>query len=148
MPKEQIIKVEGLKELQETLKELPGSLPSTVIRKALARAGEPIERAAATMAPKLTGALQRSIRVASKLSRRQRAIYRQQSEYELFVGAGALVQAITQEFGTIENRAQPFMRPAWEANWRKSLEIFRAALAEEIEKARVKMARKAARFEK
>jgi HK97 gp10 family phage protein len=141
-----IVKVEGLSDLLEALQELPKATQSNVVRRVLLAAGEPIERAAEALAPHMTGALERSIETGTKLSKRQRALHKKESKIEIFVGAGALVQAITQEFGTAEHGAQPFMRPAWASTKMRALEIVKNQLGEEIMKAAQRAARKAARL--
>lgn len=139
-------RVEGLKELDEALKELPKATGKNVLRRMLFKAGAPIANAAAAAAPRLRGKLQTSIGAGTKLSKRQKQMHRPESSVEIFVGAGALVQAITQEFGTRNHPPKPFMRPAWDAHHRASLTSMRDDLAEEIEKARARLARKAARI--
>lgn len=142
----QFIKVEGLSELLDGLEELSKATAKNVMRRALNKAADPIQQAAERNAPVLTGALQRSIIVSDKLSRRQRSLYQKSSKIEVFVGPGALAQATMQEFGTTNNRPQPFLRPAWMENWRKALSLISEELANEIEKARQRAARKAARL--
>jgi HK97 gp10 family phage protein len=88
-----------------------------------------------------------SIKPSDKLSRRQKSLYHKESEVEIYVGPAALVQAITQEFGTVTNRPQPFLRPAWQENKRAALDNIKDVLAEEIEKARARIARKTARLQ-
>jgi HK97 gp10 family phage protein len=138
--------LEGLSDLADAISELPKATQPNVVKRALNAAADPIQQAAASMAPHLTGALQRSIIIGTKLSRAQAKTLTKESKIELFVGAGSLAQAITQEFGTVHNRPQPFMRPAWAANSRKALDIIKDQLATEIEKARQRLARKAARL--
>ncbi len=142
----QTFKIEGLKELDEALKELPKATGKNVLKRVLLKAGQPIADAAAARAPRLKGKLQMSIGTGTKLSRRQKKLHKPESTVEVFVGAGALVQAITQEFGTVNHPAQPFMRPAWDGGQTGALTSLRDDLAEEIEKARVRLVRKAARI--
>jgi hypothetical protein len=73
-------------------------------------------------------------------------LYQKRSKVEIFVGAGALPQATLQEFGTTEHRAQPFLRPAFMQHWRTSLKLIGEELAVEIEKARQRAAKKAAKL--
>lgn len=140
------VKLEGYAELAEGLEELPQATATNVQKRALKKAAAPIVDAAKRLAPRLSGHLQTSIKPSEKLSRRQKSLYHKESQVEIFVGPAALVQAITQEFGTINNRPQPFMRPAWDANKRKALELIKDELAAEIEKARARIARKTARL--
>lgn len=141
----QVFKIEGLRELENALKELPKATGRHVLRRTLLKAGQPIAASAASRAPRLRGSLQMSITTGTKLSRRQRSLHKKQSQVEVFVGAGALVQAITQEFGTRNHPPQPFMRPAWDTGQARALASIRDDLAAEIEKARQRLARKAAR---
>lgn len=145
MPATQV-KVEGLSELKEGLLELAKATATNVQKRALSAAADPIQSDAESRAHVRTGRLQRSITVGTKLSRRQKGLYRKVSAVELFVGAGALVEAITEEFGTTHSTARPFMRPAWDANKTKALDIIKTALGNEVEKARQRAARKAARL--
>lgn len=139
-------KIEGLSEVADGLNELPKATGTNVLKRALKKAAEPIASAAIRLAPRLTGHLQMSIKPSDKLSRRQKSLYHKQSEVEIFVGPSALAQAITQEFGTVTNHPQPFLRPAWQENKHAALESIKDVLAEEIEKARVRIARKTARL--
>lgn len=138
-------KIEGLRELEQALAELPKATGKNVLKRALLKAGAPIASMAASLAPFLRGKLRQSFGTGTKLSRRQRREHKQESTVEVFAGPGALVQAITQEFGTRNHRPQPFMRPAWDANKRQALESVKDELAEEIEKTRQRAARKAQR---
>ncbi len=142
----QTFKIEGLKELEEALKELPKATSRNVLIRALRRAAAPMAEDMMSRAPFLRGQLQRSITTGTKLSRRQRSQHQKVSAVEIFVGAGALVQAITQEFGTVNHAAKPFARPAWDSNVRGAVNIIRDDVAEEIEKARQRLARKAERL--
>jgi HK97 gp10 family phage protein len=139
-------KIEGLSEVAEGLKELSKATSTNVLKRALLKAADPIAETAKRLAPRLTGQLEMSITPAAKLSRRQKSLYPKQSKVEIYVGPAALVQAITQEFGTVTNRPQPFMRPAWGQNKREALERIKDDIAGEIEKARARIARKTARL--
>lgn len=140
------VKVEGLSDLLDGLEELPKATSTNVLKRALMNAADPILETAKSLAPRLSGALEKSIAVGSKLSRRQKSLHTKQTKVEVFVGPAALVQAITQEFGTVNQPPQSFMRPAWAQNKRKVLESIRDEIADEIEKARARIARKTARL--
>lgn len=139
------MRVEGLRELDRALGELPKATGKNVLRRTLRKAGEPIMKEWAARTPVLTGKLQKSVATGTKLSRRQRRGHRKQSTIEIFVGAGALAQATMQEFGTANQAPQPAARPAWDNNHVKALEIVKTELGGEIEAARKRLARKAAR---
>ena len=140
------IHIEGLAELQEALAELPKATATNALKRALTNAADPFVQTAQQLAPHMTGKLQTSIKVGSKLSKRQKSLYRKESKVEIFVGPAALRQAITQEFGTVYEKPQPFLRPAWSSNWRGVLDSIAKELADEIEKTRQRAARKAARI--
>lgn len=138
--------IEGLRELDDALGELTKATAKNVLKRALTKAAEPIEQEAERRAPRLTGHLIRTIRIGTQLTRRQRSQHTKESMVELFVGPAGLVQAITQEFGTAHHGPQPFMRPAWDSNKTTALDNFKKDLGDEIEKARQRAARKAARL--
>lgn len=139
-------KLEGARELDEALKTLPKATGKNALKRALVRAAEPIAAAAAAMAPRLTGELKASIKVGTVLSSNQRRQHEKQGDVEVFAGAGPLPQAHLVEFGTAHSAPEPFMRPAWDGGKMRALQSIKSDLAEEIEKARQRLARKAARL--
>jgi HK97 gp10 family phage protein len=139
-------KIEGLKELDEALKELPKATSSAVIKRAFVKAIGPMEATARSLAPKgPKQKLAQSISFGTKLSPRQRKLHRKESNVEFFAGAAALPHAHLQEFGTAHHGPQPFMRPAWDQHKMNVLGTFKDFLADEIEKTRARMARRAER---
>lgn len=142
----QVIRVEGLRELERALAELPRKTGKNVLKRTLMKAGEPIEKDAAQRAPELVGTLKRSVTTSQKLTRRQKKAHTKESAVEVFVGAGGLPQAHLQEFGAAHHAPQPFLRPAFDSNKMRALETIKTDLAAEIEKARARLARKAARL--
>jgi len=145
MPKT-TIRVEGLSELKDALEELPKATGTNVLKRALTKAADPIQAQAESLAPVMTGKLKRSIIVGTKLSKSQKKSATKINQVEIYVGPGQLRQATLQEFGTVNQRPQPFLRPAWSANVRPALDSIRELLADEIEKARARIARKIARL--
>jgi HK97 gp10 family phage protein len=127
------VHVEGLRELQKALSELPKATATNVVRKALEDAAAPVAAAAKALAPVASGELRSSVIAGTKLSRRQKKVHRQWAgttpvktpagwrnqpakEVFVFAGAGTNPHAHLQEFGTADLPPQPFMRPAWDAN--------------------------------
>ena len=55
-------------------------------------------------------------------------------------------QGMLQEFGTAHHAAQPFMRPTWDAYGAEAGVVMRDALANEIDKAAQRAAKRAAKF--
>lgn len=141
------VKVEGLRELETALKQLPNATAKNVLRRVLRARAEPVADAARRLVKKRTGQLEESIDVSTTLSRRQKTLHQKggKSDVEVFVGAGALPQAHMEEFGGAHNDPHPFMRPAWDAEKQGVLDGLKADLWAEIEKAAARLARKAAR---
>lgn len=135
------VRVEGLRELDRALGELPKATGRNVLRRTGVKALEPMAEAARTQAPVEFGDLKDSIAVSTRAPRR----HRRASTVEVYMGPGPHPQAITQEFGTFFHPAQPFMRPAWDGGKTELLESVKSDLAEEIGKAAQRLARKAAR---
>lgn len=141
----QFFHVEGLKELDQALKELPKAVAQDVLRKTVMEAAQPIARAGEAYAPKLTGNLAQSYTVGSRLTRRQQRFHRKQSPVEVFVGPTPHPKSIQTEFGNAHQAAQPHLRPAWDSNVMLVLDSIRKTLAEQIERTRARLARKATR---
>lgn len=158
------IKVEGLKELEAALAELPKSTGKNVMRRVARKALEPVIAAAKPYAPWGKGKLRKSLAVSTKLSKRQASLARGQDRAEgkasitVYAGATALPHAHLMEFGT-KNRVQkstgrstgsvkprPFMRPAWDAKKDEVLKIFRTDMWKEIEAAAQRLAKKQAKL--
>lgn len=142
-----MIKMEGLSELKDALRELPDATAKNVLRRVGRKALAPMEDKARQAAPMLHGALVVSITTGTQLSRRQRSMHQKlgPNDVEIFMGAGALPQAHMMEFGTVDVTPRPFMRPAWDTGKGDLLERIKADLWMEIEKAAARLARKAAR---
>lgn len=139
------VKVEGLSELIAGLEELTKATATNVQKRALKEAAAPIEADAKLKAPRLTGLLQRSIDIGSKLSPRQRSSPKL-SKVEVYVGPPSMERGIVAEFGSVKQSPKPFMRPAWDANKTKALATIKDNLKTEIDKAAQRAARKAAKI--
>lgn len=146
----QWMKLEGLQELRTALlEELPKATATNVQKRALMAAAEKMRadmESMAPVAPIAGGRLKRSIAISTKLSKKQRTISKKESKVEVYVGPGSVREAVPQEFGTYKMAPHPFVRPAWAANKVGALKMIRELLAAEIEKARARIARKAARM--
>lgn len=151
----QTVKIEGLRELERALAELPKSTGKNVLRRVLRTRAQPVADAARAMAPDdpETGGLdlKASIGVSTVLSKRQKSLHRKmfrndKAAVEVFVGAGALPQAHLQEFGAPQHGPQPFMRPAWDGGKTQMLEGLKDDLWKEIEAAAKRLAKKQAKL--
>lgn len=160
------VKIDGLRELEKALSELPKATGKSVLRRVLVKRAQPVADAMRALTPDdpATGGydLKRSIAVGTKLSRRQAKLHRAASgggprmtaagwradpktAVEAFVGAGPLPHAHMQEFGTIDDAPQPFARPGWDATKAGVLDGLKDDLWAEIEKSAKRLARKRAK---
>ncbi len=169
------VRVEGLKELDAALAELPKAAARRTLVRVLTKAGEPLAERARQLAPDdpRTGApdLHTSIAVSAKLKnpvgarefaavmkaggtradagRAMAAARREQpggSLAMMFVGPDAKQRhAHLQEFGTVHHGPQPFMRPAWDEKKGEALEIIKRTLGDEIMKTAKRIAARAAK---
>lgn len=145
------MELQGAKELEEALRELPKRLAKGAIRRALLKALEPIAEDARARVHRLRGFILRAIGVSTVLSRRQR---KQRStmkgDIEAYVGAAPARHAHLLEFGTGprqtkdgkstgQARAFPFLRPAWESGKAAALALFAKLLWAEIERAATRL---------
>ena len=166
MARKTTVKVEGLKELRRALIELPKATQGAVLRRTLLKAAAPMAAKAAAMAPRDTGQLATEIDASPRLTARQRrlagkgAVKQADGSFRSAKSTGAEVHmgpaatdgqaapdpaGLMQEFGTRHNVAQPFMRPAWDAEKGRALETIRTELAAEIARAAQRAARTLAR---
>lgn len=144
------IKVEGLRQLESALSELPKATGKSVLRRIGVKALQPFDKAWRQKAPRLTGQLEESGGVGTKLTPRQARLNRKRegkSSVEVFAGPNNPA-AVPQEFGTATQRAQPFARPAWDETKGEALKIVTDELGSEIDKAAQRLARKALRAAK
>ncbi|MBB4185827.1 HK97 gp10 family phage protein [Sinorhizobium terangae] len=139
------VKVEGLKELDRALQDLKQVTAKGVARRVLLKAATPIAEAGRSNAPLgPTGNLKASYGVGTKLTKRQAKLHRKQSPVEVFAGPNDPA-AVQTEFGNEHQAAEPHLRPAWDANKDRALDIVSKELGTEISKAAKRAARKAAR---
>lgn len=140
------VKVEGLKELEKALSELPKSTGKGVARRVLKKAAKPIAEAGQANAPVgPTGNLKASYGVGTKLSRRQSKLNKKESPVEVYAGPNDPA-AIQTEFGNEHQAPEPHLRPAWDGNKDAALESIKTDLWTEIQKSAARLAKKAARI--
>jgi HK97 gp10 family phage protein len=146
--------MEGLRELEQAFAELekPTQRKASA-RRALKKAAQPIADTAERLAPRDRGNLAESIKVGTRLSRRQSALHRKmfrddRAAVEMFVGAGPLSSAHNQEFGNENMPPQPFMRPALQANVDGFFNTISAELWADLRKTVERAERRAARLAK
>lgn len=145
-----VMKIEGLRELERALRELPKATGKAVLRRTLLKRAKPIAEAAAANATQVTGALARSATASTVLSKRQRALHRKmfrddKASVEVFAGFGPDPAAHLEEYGSVHNDPNPMLRPAWDAGKNAALEGIKDDLWLEIRKSAARLARKAAK---
>jgi HK97 gp10 family phage protein len=114
----------GVKQLVTQLGKVRDRMATeSVLVGALTKGAEPIREGASAKAPRRTGRLGREV-----------VIEPIKGEPEVGVFADPFYGHM-QEFGTRHHGAQPFMRPAWDENRERALDIVRRELEQEIEKA-------------
>lgn len=141
------VRIEGLRELDHALGELPKATARNVLRRVLKKAAEPTLSAMEAHAPRDTGWTAGSIAISSTLNRSNRGDVKREGKAfaEVYVGSDRGSAAVFQEWGTVNQPAHPYMRPAWEGTKERALEIIGKELGSEIEKAAARLARKLAR---
>lgn len=131
------VRIEGLKALDQALEQFKPSTGKNVLRRVGRAALEPFDQAWRANAPASIGGgfyhMKDTGDVGSKLSKRQRAQHRRESEVEIHAGPGPDPAAVQQEFGNAHHPAQPFLRPAWEGTKGEVLDSVKDGLAAEIE---------------
>lgn len=142
----QSFKLEGLAELEEALKELPKATARNVLLRTLKEHGEPIRSAGETNAPRDKGGLKASYAVSTKLSSRQKKLNKKESMVEVYIGPGPAAKGVQTEFGNAHQAPHPHLRPAFDGNVQRVLNGIRNTIADQIEKARARLARKAERL--
>lgn len=167
------IKMEGFKELDQALGQLPRATARNVLKRTLLKAGKPILDSAQNRAPVDTGKLKNSLFMVAKIKNRvgaaefraamQAGLGREAASAAMrdarreAGGAGTSAYAVVEtgegvayagpvEYGTNDTKPQPFMRPAWHANKMNAFEIIKAELKNEIDKAVARLAAKAAKL--
>jgi hypothetical protein len=147
------VKLEGFSELERALTKLKKSTGKGVLRRSMKKAATPMRDLMADLAPRgetATDELAESVAIGSKLSKRQAGLHRKmfrddRAAIELFVGPGPDPAAWNQEFGNINHGAQPFARPAFDAEVKPTLDRLGPIIWVEIDKSFRRAMAKAAR---
>lgn len=152
------VTISGHKELMEAFEELPKAVVDQVLRNAAKVALKPVADTAKGLVANDEYDLQKSIKVSTVLSKRQKRLHGKKGDVVVYVGpsypAGAHGHLV--EFGTGPRyqketgkyvgimRPRPFMRPAWDANQAKVLESMRTAIWDALKKVAKRLAKRAA----
>ena len=141
-PRSRTVKIEGLREVNDALGQLPKATGRNVMRRVAIAQLQPIAEDMRAHAPVHVADLKDSITVTTKRPRRHKKV----SEVEAYAGPGQQPQAHLQEFGTVNHGPQPFTRPAWDRGKDDLLPGLAAAFWDEINKAAARLAKKTARL--
>lgn len=107
---------EGGKDLEKSLMGLKRATAKAVARRVLKKAGQPVADRTNSNAPEDSGDLAESYGVSTKLNKSQRSKTRRDAKDDVMVYVGTNDPAgLQQEFGNFVHRAQPHLRPAWDA---------------------------------
>jgi HK97 gp10 family phage protein len=130
-------KIEGLREMDAALGELKKATAKAVLRRVGKAALVPMADAAEANAPVLTGHLRDSITEGTKLTSRQSRLAKKADDRDfvtVYMGPNDPA-AVPQEFGTVDQAAQPFMRPAFQAEAEGTIHRVADGMKPEIDKA-------------
>lgn len=127
------VKIDGVKEIQAKLAALEPKVGRRIVRTALRKAAKPILTMARALVPVDSGDLKRSIKIRNLKKRRR--------SYAIAVGTGPgwfqgdeYYGGIV-EFGADNVAAQPFLRPAFDANSDAAQKILKTEILQQVEKA-------------
>ena len=140
------VKLEGFRELDKALGELPKATARNTLKRALTPAADHVDYVASGAAPHDTGKLEQSIIVGTKLTSRQaREAKRAGKNFaEIHIGT-RLGRGMFTEFGTFKDPPLMWFTRAWDISKNTALEIISANLASEIEKSAARLAKKRAK---
>jgi len=142
MSKFTTIKVTGLKDLENALKELDHDLHKKSLRAAGKSAMEPVAQRVRNYVPLDTGGLRATIRTTVATTPRRLKKYGRRAGMVASVSAGRGSrkhgvtghQALNIEYGNARTQARPFMRPAIQGKERSTILRFRVSLRQSIAK--------------
>ena len=126
------LKLTGTKELEKALADLGRATGKNTAKRALKKSAQIIADEAQNIVPVDQGDLIDSIVVSPKLDSAQKS-RKTKGGVDMYVGPTVYYGHFV-EFGTVKQAAQPYLRPAWEANKQKVLDDLSTNLWKEIEK--------------
>lgn len=130
------IGLEGAKELEKVLSQLPAKMQKTAVTNAL-RAGarliaNDMKARVAVDKGDLRDAI--AVRAAPKRSQRRKLV-------QIGIKKPVSRRAHLTEFGTVHSKAQPFMRPAVDTRGREAIKVIGRKLGKEIERLAKRLAK-------
>lgn len=126
------MRFEGGRELAATLRAMPKAQSRAAQVDALLEAAEPIKVVARQKAPRAPGHPDMADSIEAAQTRRKIDV--REGETGVIVGPWkSRFWGFFQEWGTVHHAAQPFLRPAFDENKERSLDILRRRLWENIQ---------------
>ena len=132
----------GFKEMYRAIDHLPEAVKKAELEPVLVEALEPMRDKARSLAPDdpLTGppwnlptSIEVSVRQRTGRSKSDRGLGRFDARTYMGPTKHGYPQAVMQEFGTRHHAAHPYMRPAWDAEKHRALEIIKSKLADRLQ---------------
>lgn len=140
-----MIKLEGFRELDKALGELPKTTAKNTLVRTLKKAAVPVRDAAQENAPKETGDLEHHITIGTRLTRSQARDNRERKSFaEVYIGTN-LSRGMFTNFGTFKDAAQLWFDRAWASTQGEALTIISTDLGKEIERSAARLAKKRAK---
>ena len=151
------VTLDGFRQLDDTFYALGKALGKGVLRRVGRKALEPMAEHARAAVKVRTGRLQRSIHVGTVLAKSQRGKgptrvagtgdFRMDpsNDVMVYMGPGQDPAAIQEEFGNAHQSADPFMRPAFDAEAEATIKRVADGLWPEIEKTAARKAKRDAK---
>lgn len=121
------VTIHGLDELLASMEALPYSMQKNIIVRALRKGAEPIRERAEELAPFLTGTLKESMMITVSDQTADGATAKIGPSRKGFYGQ-------FEEFGTARQRAEPFLRPAFDEKVKEAMQLAGEELASQIER--------------
>lgn len=146
MASKTFVKVEGLKEVEDAMMDLPKRINKRLTSKVLMETAQPMARDASILAPDdpKTGGYDLHTTVRAGTGNTKGAGWTKRDPVEVYIGPRVRHQHLM-EFGTVHTPAQPFMRPMWDASKNWALNNIATRLGEEVAKAAKRYARRLAK---
>jgi len=134
-------KVSGLRDVELNLRRLKKTTSKRLLRKIGIEALEPIAAGMRSRASRRRGDLIEGITVGTRLARSQKRFaglggssFKDPNMMVVYAGPGQHPQAITEEIGTFNQAADPFVAPAWDAGHRGALTYVSTNLGQAVMK--------------
>jgi HK97 gp10 family phage protein len=142
----QTFRIEGLKELEKAMMDLPKRVNKRVAAKVLMETAKPLAADGSALAPDdpETGGFDLHTTVRAGTRNTKGAGWTKKDPVEVFIGP-RVRHAHLLEFGTKDMDAQPYMRPMWDGGKDWALRNIATLMGEEVAKAAARYARRVAR---